>query len=565
MDFKKEIKEWAIRTNQSAVHTNHLLKILRSAGHSVPKDSGSLKNTPRQLNIIQKENGKFLKIGFNRNLQHFCSTTNFEGDTLMIDLGIDGVLLYSNSKLDCWPILFRVVGSRDVYVFGIYAGIGKPKNSEELMREYVNEYLEYNTKGFQFNGRQIKIISRAYILDSPGKSLLLEIKYFNGYSSCPRCRILGISIDRRMSFVGLNFESRTDTEFRHRIDPKHHRNQQKIPIEELNVDCVKDFVCDSMHACFLGVVKFQLKGFILVKGKPYSFSKKQIEDLNKLIDNIEWPREFGRHLRNMNYINIFKATELKNFLFYVGIALLKDFLDPVRYEHFLKLALAMRILWDQKDCLHNINCAENLIDSFVTDFENLYSAQDVGFNVHLLTHLCEDVKYFNCDLSVLNAFIFENKNMEFKRLLKSGNGCLEQLGKRIIEKLSIFQKRDIPNQTIPTVINTRSSAALKFENYTLTDSGADKYCLIEGKVFEVSNIYKNDSNKFFVKGSFINNFHQHFASPIESKMLQIFESDILYERGVTKIFGTEKIRGKFFKINTGSNSIFIKMVHSFYD
>ena len=74
------------------------------------------------------------------------------------------------------------------------------------------------------------------------------------------------------------------------------------------------------------------------------------------------PSEFNRKMRPLSELAFWKASELRLFLLYVGIVLLKDtnILSKTRYKHFLKFAVAMRILLLpiilMKDYPYVINC-----------------------------------------------------------------------------------------------------------------------------------------------------------------------------------------------------------------
>lgn len=56
------------------------------------------------------------------------------------------------------------------------------------------------------------------------------------------------------------------------------------------------------------------------------------------------PSEFARKTRSFEEVIRFKATEVRQFLLYTGIVLLKGFLSEDAYTHFLKLSMAYRLL-----------------------------------------------------------------------------------------------------------------------------------------------------------------------------------------------------------------------------
>lgn len=479
-------------------------------------------------------------------------------------MGIDGVVLYANTTLDCWPILFRVVGHNDVYTYGVYAGKGKPKSSNELLSQYVKEFEQIKTSGFHHNGRNYAIKSRAYIMDSPAKALVLEIKYPRGFSSCPRCKIRGFQKDNRMVFLSTTEDRRSDSEFRLRMDLNHHRTLAHLALEDLSdLNMVQDIACESMHNSFLGVSKLLLKLLIEIRGKSYSLSKTQIAALNSNISNLKWPKEFNRHLRPLDCFHIYKATELKNWLFYVGMVILKDVLDQKHLDHFMKLSIGIRILWDEKDCLRNNKTAHQLIREFIDEFPHLYSEIFVGFNVHSLIHLPEDVLYFRCGLSSLSAFKFESQNMVFKKMVKTGKNCLEQLGNRILEELSTSPESSSEKSTFEGVKfkQSKDGATIFLNGYEISHKIEDKYCLIEDSVFEVQQIFENSSD-FFVSGCFIGKLEPWFHFPVNSLKLKIFSCTNNLIKSHPKTFNIDKIDGKFFRFEIQEKNVFVKMLHT---
>lgn len=57
-----------------------------------------------------------------------------------------------------------------------------------------------------------------------------------------------------MYYDGTNFELRTDTDFRARKQPMHHK--ERSILEELSIDMVKAFVTsDPLHLFELGILK----------------------------------------------------------------------------------------------------------------------------------------------------------------------------------------------------------------------------------------------------------------------------------------------------------------------
>lgn len=96
--------------------------------------------------------------------------------------------------------------------------------------------------------------------------------------------------------------------------------------------------------------------------------------------------EFARIPRNLKDLPRFKATELRQFVFYGGVVLLKQHLPEDLCEHFMRLSLPYRIV--SCDSFNNsLLTAQALFEDFVKDFSHFYPQQGRGYNVHGLLHV----------------------------------------------------------------------------------------------------------------------------------------------------------------------------------
>lgn len=485
------------------------------------------------------------------------------GDVIELDFGIDGVVIHANSNIDSWPILFRITQSKEVFTYGIYSGPGKPKNSDSLVRYFVNDFQQLCVCGFMFNNRKIKVHSRAFVCDGPGKALVLETKYPNGMLGCLKCRVQGRSINRRMVFADCYAAQRTNEDFRARSDPLHHRNLESLIIEQLEIDIAQDFVADSMHAVHLGVSKLTLKTSIETKGKPYTFSKATIESINNFLKNVKWASEFNRKLRPLDFLHKYKATECKNWLMYAGIVILENEVNDLYYEHFRKLFIAIRILSDKEMVSANIDLARDLIIDYINDFGDLYENFLVGYNVHNLLHLPDDCEYFDSDLGALNAYSFENENMSFKRMVKTGNNTLQQIGNRISEKLSLRENAKVIKDEI-VYPNISYMPGLKiyrvnFQNFSVCTKEEESFCLVGDKIFQILQILNDET--ILVKGNFLKNLEPVFTAPIDSRKMNLYKCrKLVYEAKNPVIISAKEIKCKFQFFQHNNFYIFIKII-----
>lgn len=164
---------------------------------------------------------------------------------------------------------------------------------------------------------------------------------------CQKCTVVGQQFPgaKRTSFPYFDCPLRTDISFRNRLTPEHHREHSIL--EELPIDMVNDFATsDSLHLFFLGVMKNCLLKWLGIHDKfEYKWTSADIALMNQLLKQCdsEMPSDIHRRVRVLDYIKFWKGTELRTFLLYVGIVVLRQTLRREEYEHFLQLYCAVTL------------------------------------------------------------------------------------------------------------------------------------------------------------------------------------------------------------------------------
>lgn len=213
----------------------------------------------------------------------------------------------------------------------------------------------------------------------------------------------------------------------------------KSPLLALDIDMVNTFPIDYMHNVCLGVMRKLLNCW--VGGKLTVRLASQTVKLlsNRLLSFREYmPREINRKPRSLDELPRFKATEFRSFLLYTGVIALHNLVDVAVYNHFLLFHCGIALLVSPKS-VHNVinyEFANHLLKTFVEHSENLYGPEFLIYNVHVLSHLCDDALHYGL-LDSFSAFPFENFLNQLKRLLKSPTKPLEQIVKRLHEINSI--------------------------------------------------------------------------------------------------------------------------------
>lgn len=323
-------------------------------------------------------------------------------------------------------------------MIAVYYGQKKPTSANDLLRRYVDELKVVIDVGFTYEDRKIGVSLSMIICDAPAKSFVLYIKGHNGFSSCPKCTIVGKSINRTTCcpYEEVPSRTRTDEDFVLQSDEDYHRGQT-ILTEIPNIGLVTNVALDYMHLVCLGTVK---KLILLWLKRPLSvrINNNTLTALSKHFISMRnmIPSEFSRKPRELTEISNWKATEFRQFLLYSGPITLKSTIKKDIYTHFLTLHVAISILVSpllvQREC--NIKYTEDLLIYFVKNFGIIYGQQFISHNIHNLLHLCNDVRKFGV-LDNFSAFPFENFLCTLKNIQRKPEKPLQQLARRYGEQI----------------------------------------------------------------------------------------------------------------------------------
>lgn len=288
---------------------------------------------------------------------------------------------------------------------------------------------------------------------------------------------------------------------------------------------IKCFPTDYMQNICLGIVTKLLFTWL---GGPLQVRLSHIKrniiserllSLKKFI-----PVEFNRKPRSLEELQNWKATEFRFFLLYSGLIVLKNVLNRAIYKNFLLLHFAVSVLLSNKHIKNvSLSTVRKILNVFINHCKNcLYGLEFIVYNVHLLSHICDDVEVYGT-LDEFSAFPFENFLRHLKQLIKFPTNVLPQIYRRITE-INILLSKNSKNQinlnfhcdckiqhdSGPLIFNITKWAKqykkLHLNNFILTIkqySNADCYCLIDDGniiVVEVQNIVTTFEDAIFIIG-----------------------------------------------------------------
>lgn len=474
-----------MKTKTPGVHVDALLRILRRRYDKLlPQDHRALCRTPRKSNVQAfDDTGSTHKyFGIGRHLKSYLQThkkapTDIE---LMLDFNIDGVPVSTSSNQSLLPLLMSIVGCKKVYMVACYCGQTKLVNYTKYLEEFCIELKELLDTGFEHDQTLYVVSIRVFPCDAPARADILNIYHHSARKPCHKCKIVSKRYMNRQIFLSMDNEARTAAEFNAKADRQHYHGPSAL--DNLNLDVPRIFVIDYMHAVLLGVVKHLLELWFFDRKHDYSLSRLMITRMNQLqnVISVCLPREFSRAARTFKLTSRFKATELRTLLLYTLPILLKGRLREKFYRHFLLLHCAIRILCSPNLFIENLNCARSLIRDFVKQIPNLYSKQNVSYNVHCLLHLCDDVHIFLAPLDELSCFKFENFLQTLKNTPRSGHRVLEQISNRIREKHALPEENCAHSheESVEIVVSRGQHVSAKLNGFTISNKSPNNYCVI---------------------------------------------------------------------------------------
>lgn len=508
--LEKHLAAWVVLNRVPREPTRDLLKILRSNNNpELPADPRTLLKTPRDMESVHHlGGGEYLYLGIANSLKRVCKIDPSLLDTneIILTTNIDGLPLRKSSRIHMWPILCKFKSI--VFVVAVWSGISSPECADEFLREFLEERADLVRSGVNIFGMQFNVQMVLFICDSIARAWLKGIKSPSGYYACDRCTIKGIH-DRCVLFPNESgCVARTDKKFKKLIYLGTHQNRKTILVD-YDVKCVDGFILDAMHLVYLGVVKKMLEYWVgngTTTPRKCRLSVDEKAELSSRLENLggKMPREFSRQPRKLKELPRYKATEFRQFVLYTGMVVLKGLIKDDMYYHFIHLSVAIRILSDEILCLNedNLDLAKDLLNWFVDNASQLYTVWFMVYNVHVLSHIVDDVKAYGC-LSDITAFDFENHLQVMKKFVRNANSPCTQVGKRIMEL-----------ESLGVVYNKKS---LKTAIKTIY---RDSWFLLRSR--EICQVLSVTANEIIVKTVSIQQYKNFFRKPMRSMDLFIY-------------------------------------------
>ncbi|XP_070537248.1 uncharacterized protein [Ptychodera flava] len=351
----------------------------------------------------------------------------------------DGVPVFKSSSFSLWPLYLMVnelpfherVKRENLIFAGLWFGTVKPdmltflKPFHATFSRLENEGITVETHtGRKFTSRVLLI---AGTCDLPARSMVCNSVQFNGFFGCLKCLQPGQTVKTKKGghvhtfpFIEENPTGPPRTHENMCQDAKTATEQGKIVngikgpcwFGGLNhYDLTNGTGIDYMHCVLQGVMKtlFSLWFDTTNSSEDFNISHK-IHQVDKRLEEIHPPNEISRCPRSLEgHRKYWKASEVRSFLLYYGLAVLFGILPDTYYQHFALLSEAIFILIQESISVEQLELTDNLLQHFCLLFAGLYGERYMTHNVHSLLHLTEDVKQLG-PVWTHSCFHFEDTN-----------------------------------------------------------------------------------------------------------------------------------------------------------
>lgn len=282
-------------------------------------------------------------------------------DELQLDINIDGIPLFKSSRVQLWPILCRIINTKEKllpFAVGLYIDNKKPNCVKDYLKDFVDE-VHLLIDSLVLNGKKINLKFRCLTCEAPAKAFICGVPGHSSSDGCTKCTQVAKKIDNVLTYSSFSGTPISDVDFALRKYPKQHSNifkKEKTPLEEIGFDMISQTPLDSMHLVDLGVMRKMLIRITQNKTQQKT-SKKNISAISSGLIKLRnfFPKEFPRKPRGLDDLHHWKATEFHQFLAYSGIIVLNTNVHEDIFYEVLILHNDYRLLCSPRHVESNID------------------------------------------------------------------------------------------------------------------------------------------------------------------------------------------------------------------
>lgn len=169
-EFVDDIRQVFLNNIFSVNNTviNDILTVLRKNTDALfPRDARTLLQTPRTTAVTSMSGGQYYHRGLKTVVTEFICNyrkNNLDANAVELVAMVDGADFLKSSENSIWLILCGETLLDDVGIVGAYYGEGKPENSNEFLRMFVDEVKNLIQYGMTIDGAQITVSLKVLLI-----------------------------------------------------------------------------------------------------------------------------------------------------------------------------------------------------------------------------------------------------------------------------------------------------------------------------------------------------------------------------------------------------------------
>jgi len=238
--------------------------------------------------------------------------------------------------------------------------------------------------------------------------------------------------------------------------------------------------------------------------------------------------------RALTELEYWKASELRQFLLYSGMVVLKDQkMDKKLYDHFVCLSVIMHILLSPSLFSYYNEYVEELVVFWVRKSGELYGKHFVVYNVHCLIHLVDDCRNYGT-LDRISAFPYENFMRVLKRSVRKPQHILQQLSNRMSEgffdtttasdesSVCDVKREHFSGPMVVGVLHCKQYRQVQLTDFVVKVDSPDNCVMYRSKIGLVANIVSDGHSVSIIVQKFAS-MKAFFSKPLKSSDIGIYK------------------------------------------
>jgi hypothetical protein len=306
---------------------------------------------------------------------------------------------------------------------------------------------------------------------------------------------------------------RTDSDFRRRVDGKHHHNLRPIELEKLpGIDMIGIFTEDIMHLFCRGAMVRFFQFLLGYHNSVRVLQMKRTDFINgcgKQWKAFTFPMEFNRRPNSFSKWSSFKCTELRMFGLYGMEMIVRKFCgNPVIQQALYALAMATRIICDPQLFREHWRKAKTLFDVFLQNTAAVWGNVFISLAIHQLRHLPEETVRLNLPADAFSCFKFENALGKIKRSIRSKSHPLLNFSSFLSQQTSFVSRAGreptitagkFPRPLKKVKPYENRFSVIQFRNYRLSSlRKADSFFGANGKIRQFMYVEVEEDGKLII-------------------------------------------------------------------